>query len=99
MLAVGRNVAMDEELKRTPDLEATEVKLLHLLDNMKALTVEDLSEMLGWSVSTVEEHLAKLRAYGLVAPDAQTVYYRLTDHPFNQKLRESWNPGRPGVSR
>ena len=39
---------------------------------------------------TVEQHLGTLRALGLVEArrDAQTVYYRLTDHPFNKELRE-----------
>ena len=56
----------------------------------KELSVADLAERLGVSVSAVSQHIAKLRAYGLVAPrrDLQTLYYRLTDHPFNQKLRE-----------
>ena len=44
------------------------------------------------SVSAVSQHLAKLKAYGLVAPrrDAQTIYYRLTDHEFNGKLRDNF---------
>jgi DNA-binding transcriptional ArsR family regulator len=43
-------------------------------------------------VSAVSQHLAKLRAYQLVAPrrDAQTIYYRLTDHKFNEKLRQNF---------
>src|SRR6185436_17446554 len=34
----------------------------------------------------------KLKDYGLVAPrrDAQTIYYRLTEHDFNYKLRENF---------
>jgi DNA-binding transcriptional ArsR family regulator len=92
---------MDEERKGTPDVEKTEElmvlvgdpirrQILSLLDNMKELNVEDLSEMLGLSVRAAQQHLGKLRAYGLVAArrDAQTLYYWLTDHPFNQKLRE-----------
>jgi DNA-binding transcriptional ArsR family regulator len=37
----------------------------------------------------VSQHLAKLRAYGLATTrrDAQTIYYRLTDHAFLGKLR------------
>ena len=71
---------------------STRLKLLYLLDYMKELCVCDLEEMLGVSVSAVSQHLAKLKAYGLVAPrrDAQTIYYRLTEHAFNAKLRENF---------
>ncbi|HEV7670526.1 MAG TPA: metalloregulator ArsR/SmtB family transcription factor [Thermoanaerobaculia bacterium] len=92
-----------QNLEGTPDIEeaaelmnlagnSTRLKLLYLLDNMKELCVCDLAEMLGVSVSAVSQHLAKLKAYGLVAPrrDAQTIYYRLTEHPFNAKLRDNF---------
>jgi DNA-binding transcriptional ArsR family regulator len=92
-----------QNLEGTPDIEeaaelmnlagnSTRLKLLYLLDNMKELCVCDLAEMLGVSVSAVSQHLAKLKAYGLVAPrrDAQTIYYRLTEHIFNAKLRENF---------
>ncbi len=90
-------------LEVSPDLEeaanllnlagnATRLKLLYLLENLRELCVCDLAEMLGVSVSAVSQHLSKLRAYGLVAPrrDAQTIYYRLTDHVFNDKLRQNF---------
>jgi ArsR family transcriptional regulator, lead/cadmium/zinc/bismuth-responsive transcriptional repressor len=92
-----------QNLEGTPDIEeaaelmnlagnSTRLKLLYLLENMKELCVCDLAEMLGVSVSAVSQHLAKLKAYGLVAPrrDAQTIYYRLTDHEFNAKLRDNF---------
>jgi DNA-binding transcriptional ArsR family regulator len=92
-----------ENLTASPDLEqaadllnlagnSTRLKLLYLLENLRELCVCDLAEMLGVSVSAVSQHLSKLRAYGLVAPrrDAQTIYYRLTDHPFNDKLRNNF---------
>ena len=92
-----------QNLEGTPDIEeaaelmnlagnSTRLKLLYLLENMKELCVCDLAEMLGVSVSAVSQHLAKLKAYGLVAPrrDAQTIYYRLTDHAFNAKLRDNF---------
>lgn len=71
---------------------STRLKLLYLLENAKEMCVCDLAEMLGVSVSAVSQHLAKLRAYQLVAPrrDAQTIYYRLTDHQFNEKLRQNF---------
>ncbi len=90
-------------LETSPDLEtsaellnlagnSTRLKLLYLLENAKEMCVCDLAEMLGVSVSAVSQHLAKLRAYQLVAPrrDAQTIYYRLTDHQFNEKLRQNF---------
>lgn len=69
---------------------STRLKLLYLLENMNEVSVSDLSELLGVSVSAVSQHLSKLRAYGLVAyrRDAQTMFYRLTDSDFNRKLRE-----------
>jgi ArsR family transcriptional regulator, lead/cadmium/zinc/bismuth-responsive transcriptional repressor len=92
-----------QSLEVTPDIEeaaelmnlagnSTRLKLLFLLDNMKELCVCDLAELLGVSVSAVSQHLSKLKAYGLVAPrrDAQTIYYRLTEHVFNAKLRENF---------
>lgn len=90
-------------LESSPDLDtaaellnlagnSTRLKLLYLLENAKEMCVCDLAEMLGVSVSAVSQHLAKLRAYQLVAPrrDAQTIYYRLTDHQFNEKLRQNF---------
>ena len=90
-------------LESSPDLDesaellnlagnSTRLKLLYLLENAKEMCVCDLAEMLGVSVSAVSQHLAKLRAYGLVAPrrDAQTIYYRLTEHQFNDKLRQNF---------
>jgi len=68
---------------------STRLKMLFLLDELKELCVCDLAEMIGISVSAVSQHLAKLRAYGLVATrrDAQTVFYRLTGHPFIDDLQ------------
>src|ERR1700692_375946 len=92
-----------QNLEGTPDIEeaaelmnlagnSTRLKLLYLLENMKELCVCDLAEMLGVSVSAVSQHLAKLKAYGLVAPrrDAQTIHYRLTNHAFNANLRDNF---------
>jgi DNA-binding transcriptional ArsR family regulator len=92
-----------QNLEGTPDIEeaaelmnlagnSTRLKLLYLLDTMKEVCVMDLAELLGVSVSVASQHLSKLKAYDLVAPrrDAQTVYYRLTEHAFNAKLRENF---------
>src|SRR5260370_17185796 len=88
-----------QNLEGTPDIEeaaelmnlagnSTRLKLLYLLENMKELCVCDLAEMLGVSVSAVSQHLAKLKAYGLVAPrrDAQPTSYRLTDPALTSHL-------------
>ena len=71
---------------------STRLKLLYLLDIHHEICVCDLAEMLGVSVSAVSQHLAKLKARNLVAPrrDAQTIYYRLTDHRFNNKLKDGF---------
>ena len=91
------------KLEAIPDLEkaselfnvagsATRLKLLYLLEHVKNLPVSDLAERLGVSLATVSQHLSKLRIYGLVASrrEAQTIYYRLTDHPFNEILRANF---------
>ena len=94
---IRQNLEVSPDLEEAADLlnlagNATRLKLLYLLDNLKELCVCDLAEMLGVSVSAVSQHLSKLRAYSLVAPrrDAQTIYYRLTEHTFNDKLRENF---------
>jgi len=92
-----------QNLESVPDIEeaaelmslagnSTRLKLLYLLDNAKELGVCDLAEKLSISVSATSQHLSKLKAYGLVAPrrDAQTIYYRLTEHTFNAKLQVSF---------
>src|SRR6185436_10407092 len=88
-----------QNLEGTPDIEeaaelmnlvgnSSRLKLLYLLDNMKELAPSELAEMIGLSVSAVSQHLAKLKGYGMVAEsrrDGQTIYYRPTNHPFNDK--------------
>jgi DNA-binding transcriptional ArsR family regulator len=71
---------------------STRLKLLYLLETMTELSVSDLSELLGVSVSAVSQHLAKLRARRLVESrrDAQTIYYRLTEHDFIGRLRQEF---------
>jgi len=95
MAQIRQNLQGTTDIEEAAELmnlagNSTRLKLLYLLDNMKELCVCDLAELLGVSVSAVSQHLSKLKAYGLVAPrrDAQTIYYRLTEHSFNTKLRE-----------
>lgn len=85
------------EIEETAELmnlagNSTRLKLLYLLEAMDEHSVGDLAELLGVSVSAVSQHLSKLKAYQLVKPrrEAQTIYYSLTDHSFNQKLRENF---------
>ncbi|KAF0183320.1 MAG: ArsR family transcriptional regulator [Alphaproteobacteria bacterium] len=77
-------------------VEAT--RLLKLLSNEQRLTVlcrlsdgelsvTQLGEFVDLSQSALSQHLAKMRADGLVATrrDAQTIYYRLAD-PIAERL-------------
>lgn len=65
------------------------LRLLHLLGQEPRLPVAGLAARLGLSLSGMSQHLAKLRLYGLVESrrEAQSQYYRLTDHPFHGLLR------------
>ncbi len=95
--AVRKSLEFAPELEETAELftlasNSTRLKVVFLLDRLKELCVCDLAEMLAVSVSAVSQHLAKLRAYGLVSTRraAQTIYYRLADHPFLDKLRPTF---------
>ncbi len=84
----------------TPDLDEraillgllgqpTRLRLVYALDQIGEVCVCDLAEILGITQSAVSQHLAKLKAHGLVAirRDAQTLYYRLSDRPELKALR------------
>ena len=95
--AVRKSLEFAPELEEAAELfnlasNSTRLKILFLLERLEELCVCDLAEMLGVSVSAVSQHLAKLRAYGLATTrrDAQTIYYRLSDHEFLEKLRGSF---------
>ncbi len=95
--AIRKSLEFAPELEEAAELfnlasNSTRLKMLFLLDRLKELCVCDLAEMLDVSVSAVSQHLAKLRAYGLAVTrrDAQTIYYRLSDHPFLAKLRPTF---------
>ena len=85
----------------TPDLDEraailnaiaqpTRLRLVYLLDQVGEVCVCDLAEMLGVTQSAVSQHLAKLKAYGLVSVrrDAQTLFYALSDKPEMKMLRK-----------
>ena len=62
----------------------TRLKILALLATCKEVCVCDLASILEVAVPTVSQHLSKLKSARLVTyrRDAQTLYYRPTDHPF-----------------
>jgi DNA-binding transcriptional ArsR family regulator len=85
----------------TPDLDEraiilglvghpTRLRLFYVLDQLNEVCGCDLAEILGVTQSAVSQHLAKFKAYGLVASrrDAQTLFYRLTDRPEVKLLRK-----------
>ena len=96
IVEIRRSLEFAPELEEAAELfnlasNSTRLKILFLLDRLKELCVCDLAAMLDLSVSAISQHLAKLRAYGLATTrrDAQTIYYRLTEHVFLGKLRQS----------
>jgi len=67
---------------------STRLKLIYLLGELKELCVCDMADILGVSVSAVSQHLAKLRAYGVVKTrrEKQTIYYSLSGGPRHKLL-------------
>jgi DNA-binding transcriptional ArsR family regulator len=85
----------------TPDLDeraavigllghATRLRAFYVIDRMGEVCVCDLADILGVTQSAVSQHLAKFKAYGVVAArrDAQTLYYRLADTPDVARMRK-----------
>jgi DNA-binding transcriptional ArsR family regulator len=85
----------------TPDLDEraailnvvaqpTRLRLFYMLDQLGEVCVCDLGEILGVTQSAVSQHLAKFKAYGLVAVrrDNQTLFYSLSDKPEVKALRK-----------
>lgn len=71
-----------EAAARLLKLLASEPRLLLLCRLVEGeASVKDLADHAKMAQSTTSQHLAKMRAEGLVAPrrDAQTIYYRLDD--------------------
>lgn len=90
-------VAQAQEIDEAADLmrlagNGTRLKLLYALEVLGEVSVSDLADLLGVTVSAISQHLARLRVKGLVASrrDAQTIYYRLTEHPFIATLRREF---------
>jgi ArsR family transcriptional regulator, lead/cadmium/zinc/bismuth-responsive transcriptional repressor len=95
-----------EQLKFTPELDelaarlsiagnATRLRIIFLLAELKEVCVCDIADILGVTMSAVSQHLAKFKAHGLVKTrrDAQTLYYSLTEHPFNETLKRTMLTG------
>ena len=78
----------------------TRLKVYWLLAHLPELCVCDLAERLGVTVSAISQHLSKFKAYGLMKTrrDASTIYYSLSDHPFNTMARESILKTLPAVA-
>lgn len=102
-LSERERAAIRQKLGETPALDevahlfhlagnATRLKILYLLELRTELSVGELAGAVGISHSAVSEHLAKLRAAGLVAMrrHRQTIYTRLTLHAFNTCWREEF---------
>ncbi len=71
-----------EAAARLLKLLASEPRLLLLCRLIEGeASVKDLADYAGMSPSTTSQHLAKMRAEGLVGTrrEAQTIYYRLAD--------------------
>jgi ArsR family transcriptional regulator, virulence genes transcriptional regulator len=95
--AARRKLAAMPALDETVELlhlvgSATRLKLLYLLESEEGLAVGDLAERVGLAMPSVSRHLAKLWQRGLIVArrEAQSLYYRLADHPFKQALRASF---------
>lgn len=98
-----KNIAQLNELMRfTPELDElasrlsiagnpTRLRIFYLLAELKEVCVCDIGDILGVTISAVSQHLAKFKAQGLVKTrrDAQTLYYSLSEHPFNEALKRS----------
>ncbi len=101
--ATGRDLVQrwKKTMDFTPDLDEraavldvvaqpTRLRLFFLLDRIGEVCVCDLGEILGITQSAVSQHLAKFKAYGLVAVrrDSQTLFYSLADKPEVRMLRK-----------
>ena len=69
---------------------STRLRAFYVLNQTGECCVCDLAEILGVTQSAVSQHLAKFKAYGLVAArrDNQTLFYRLADRPEVKMLRK-----------
>lgn len=91
--------AVKEEFKFTPNLDelsdlmevsgnSSRLKILALLYRHKEACVCDIADILDLTVPAISQHLGKLKSHALIQArrDAQTIYYSLTNHPFNKRI-------------
>ncbi len=69
--------------------DVTKLKICYLLRYHSELSVTNIADLVGTSVSNASHSLAKLRAVNLVKTrkEAQTVYCSLNDSGFTQTLK------------
>lgn len=67
----------------------TRVKICYLLCKYPELSVSELADLVGISISAVSQHLAKLKDCQLVSArrDAQSIYYSLEENDFTKVFR------------
>lgn len=70
--------------------DRTRMKICYLLRNHPELTVSEIANLVGLSVSAISHSLKKLREVDVVTSrkEAQTVFYSLVDNPFTRILKE-----------
>lgn len=71
--------------------DPTRMKICWLLRHYPELTVSEIAELLGVSVSAVSHSLKKLKENEIVESrrDFRKVFYRLTDSEFSQTIKQS----------
>ncbi len=70
--------------------DLTRLKICWLLENYPGLSVQEISEILGVSVSAVSHSLSKLEDCRLVDCErkGRNMYYSLVKHPVNRFVKE-----------
>lgn len=91
---VKRELANKEALKQCAKQfgatgHPTRVKICYLLCKYPELSVSEIADLVGISVSAVSQHLAKLKDCQIVSPrrDAQTIYYSLQENDFTKVFK------------
>ncbi len=70
--------------------DPTRLKICYLLCRHKELSVGEIAEIIGVSISAVSHTLKKLRTAGMVENrrEFRTVYYKLKQTPFARMLKD-----------
>ncbi len=69
--------------------DPTRIKICYLLCSYKELSVSDIAQILEISISAVSHSLSKLKGVDLVDTrrEGQTIFYSLSESPFNEVLK------------